>query len=431
MDREELASVGKPDAPLLPTFPVLLTGLGLTAAAWLLGAALGESAPVLRAALIALGVTATAAGVAAQLPHASQALEGRLGAAGLWLLLTAELTLARYALDPAWDSIALLARFAIVATVLAAVVTALPRPWRRLALSLLILFHFAGIGVAVVNVPPPGGNVPWLASQLWTRVYRPYLTVTNLNNGYHFYAPEPGPCALVWFRVEFADGATRWVRIPDHKAVRSHLERRRYGSLATALGQPAPTPEKALRELTERRMEAGWGHNPPIPPGDMPMQMQYREPMLQGKMLLSSYARFITRTTAHPEGKDVPAVKVKIYHVEYHNPPVEHFHAGRPPLDPTLYSPFYEGEYDTQGNLTPACFRLRLDAQGREVERWQDPFLYWLIPILRRTDDRPAVQQDPTVPKVEPRGPERWSDEGRVVNFVRIHAGDKDEEAVP
>ena len=45
---------------------------------------------------------------------------------------------------------------------------------------------------------PPNGDAPFVSEQIWHRVARPYLQLTVLNNGYHFYAPEPGPAALVW-----------------------------------------------------------------------------------------------------------------------------------------------------------------------------------------------------------------------------------------
>ena len=62
-------------------------------------------------------------------------------------------------------------------------------------------------------------------------------------------------------------------------------------------------------------------------------------------------------------------------------------------------------------------------------ERIQDPLLYWVVPILR-VADRPDE-----VPEVGPNRhegePGVWGSQGRVMNYVRIHAGDKNEESVP
>ena len=385
MDREELASVRVPDAPLFPPFPVLLTGMGVIAAAWLLGAALHGGAPVLRALLITTGVLAVGAAMAAQLPSAGSSLEGRLGGAGLWLLGAAVTVVARFALDPAWDSIALLFRVATLVTVIGAVVTALPNRWRKLAISLLIVFQLGGLATAVLNVPPPGGNPPWVVRQLWYRVYRPWLTLTNLNNGYHFYSPEPGPCALVWFRVEFADGATCWRRIPDHKTCQTHLQDAAGMAPWPRRWASAPTPPEVLEKLGERRLQAGMAHEPPIPPLPptvMPLGTQYREPMLPGKMMLASYAlvhdarrRPARKVRAGDRREDLPC--------RVSQPDGRGFPGGRDPLDPTLYSAFYEGEYDPEGNLKRSSLLIQRNAEGREIGRIQDPFLYWLIPIVR------------------------------------------------
>jgi hypothetical protein len=435
--RERGAAAIEPATPLLPPFPVLLVGLGAIAVAWLLAAVL-PGAVLLRAVSLALGVIAVGTALALHLPHAGADVESRLGSAGMWLAAVVTTVVARLALDPAWDSIALLFRVMTLVCVLAAVLTALPAGWRMLAISLLIVFHFAGILIAITLPPPINGTTPWVSAQLWTRIYRPYLTLTNLNNGYHFYSPEPGPCALLWFRVEFADGASCWVRVPKHDECRNHLERRRYGALATSIGQSEPIPPGALQPLIARRLEAGNTHKPPIPPGDSFLPAQYREPGLQGKMLLASYARYVARKTKHPAEGAAAVTGVKIYYVEYHNPPVEHFQAGRDPLDPTLYAAYYMGEYDVRGELKPECFRVRRDDKGQVVERVQDPFLYWLIPIVRvpseqaghsTSEDIPGML--PGAPRSDKQMPGAWAGEGRIINYVRIHAGDKDEESIP
>ena len=126
---------------------------------------------------------------------------------------------------------------------------------------------------------------------------------------------------------------------------------------------------------------------------------------------------------------------MKIYHVEAHNPQVDNFQAGQGPYDPELYLAFYQGEYDAEGNLKPSCLQIQRNAEGREIGRIQDPFLYWLIPIVR-VPDRPegeTMQEDPTVPKAPKRGPEPYKGEGKIINYVYIHAGDKDkdQETVP
>jgi hypothetical protein len=449
MDREALVHPVDADPPLLPPFPILVAGLGLIGAAWLM--ARGFPGPaVIRVLFLVVGLVAVGAALALHLPRTGTSSEGRLLSGGLWVLAAVAGLIARDALDPDWDrppvglpqgSFSLLLMIAALVAMVAAAITVLPPRGRMLAVSALILFHFVGILVAVVNVPPPGGAPPWLAHQLWMRVYRPYLTITNLNNGYHFYAPEPGPCALLYFRVEFADGYAKWVRIPDHPNCTSHVERRRLGALATSVGQSMPVPQQRLDRLIQRRHgDLVLPDDPPmavsprdIPPGNMPMQAQYREPGVTGKMLLSSYAGHVARTTEHPLSP-TPVTGVKVYLVEFHNPLVQDFAEGQDPLDPILYLPYYMGEYDANGKLKPSSVRFRRNAEGQIVEGIQDPLLYWLIPIFRLPPNPEGKDALPPPGSPYPSGkPAPAVTQGKLKNFVYIHAGDKDrsEEALP
>src|SRR6187455_2513655 len=82
-------------------------------------------------------------------------------------------------------------------------------PWSvktRLIASALILFH-----VTAVFWPPftaatqtDNGSSPFAEGIMaWLR---PYTSFMHLDHGYAFFAPNPGPCHLVHYKVEFADG---------------------------------------------------------------------------------------------------------------------------------------------------------------------------------------------------------------------------------
>jgi hypothetical protein len=153
--------------------------------------------------------------------------------------------------------------------------------------------------------------------------------------------------------------------------------------------------------------------------------MQYREPPPMVKLLLSSYARFLAKHTPHPKGADAKVTGVKLYSVEYYNPPVEHFKAGREPLDETLYIPYFVGDFHPDGHLKPEIY-LAMQKEVGPPEITQDAFLYWRIPILKELNVPPPA---PGLPR--PPTPPPWEAEGKIRNFVRVHAGDTEEGPLP
>lgn len=416
------------EGPLVSVRYALGVGLGLVGVVGVWGMAADAAAPALRALLAVVGLTAAGAGMASSLARSRRDLEGRMLCAALWLVAAAALYVVRLGLGTHFDSFQPLLLALTVACFLGAGLYAMPARWRAAGGLLLIGLHFAAILTACTVVPPPNGPSPFWANHLWTRASRPWLQLTLTNNGYHFYAPDPGPAQLMWFRVEFADGETAWVRFPDHAKVGSEIERRRFGQLASNASATTP-PTSDFEALRRRRIEAGEKHVPPIPmvyadPGDQ--TNEYHEPARQSLILIASFVRRVAATAEHPEGKKSDVKRVKVYRADYYNPPVQHFHAGRSPFDPTLYAAYYMGEYQPDGTLSESSLRVkRREGDQAVVERVQDPFLYWQLPIVRVPEDEKADQ---------PRRPNdgQWQAEGRLMNYVKIHAGDKkDMEANP
>jgi hypothetical protein len=290
----------------------------------------------------------------------------------------------------------------------------LPRPARRAVVSVFIVLHFGGMATAALSAPP----TPWLASQLWSRFYRPYLEFMYLNNAYHFYSPEPGPPSLLWFCVEYVDGGgrhfTHWKKVPDIDEYGRHsyplglvyqrrLSLSQFTEPSDRSAYTLPGPDgvpRLLRIQARRRMYAppDPGDTPPVPvvgPRPLPPEMlgkedpvlpeqvpaerkvpfhpeiprenQFQPPTVFAKKLAESYARYTT-ALPHPEHPDWRAVKVKIYRVVHVIPPAKHIGEGADPCSPVYYLPYYLGEYDRDGKLT------------REAEN--DPLLYWLVPAL-------------------------------------------------
>ena len=417
----------EPATPLLSPWPILAAGLAAVAVGWVWSLVAGGAGEPLRFGLILAGLVAVGAAVALRLSHTGSTRDERVVSAGLLVLAAVAAALARAALE-AYDSAALVLQIAVFVALAAAVLTALPPGPAAVVLGAAALLHFGAIATAIVLVPAPGGGPPWLALQAYTRFYRPWLEVTHLNNGYHFYSPEPGPVTLLWFQVKYADGTTRWVRIPDHARSRSGLNTRRWGGLSTSTGQTMPLTGPAAEQLINRRVEAGQKHKPPIPPAPLDqvaLPLQYREPMLSVKMLTASYARYVAATTPHPTDPGQAVVGVKVYRADYNQARPEQVHAGIGFLDPTLYQVYYQGEFAPDGTMKDSCLKIRFNKKGEVLERTQDPFLYWLLPIVRE----PKGELPPLGPTGErpPLGPAN----SHVRNYFRIHAGEQGEESVP
>jgi hypothetical protein len=315
-----------------------------------------------------------------------------------------------------WETIQLFLAVLAAVCLAAAPLMVVPQKIRRRVLSLLVLLHFGGITTAVLATPP----VPWLVSEIWTRVFRPYLEFMYLNNAYHFYAPDPGNASYVWFRLQYLDENEKvhghWVKIPEFDENGRHvyptgLEYSRYLALSersTYLDQtPLPlyeiVKEKGQMQVApagylKRRQRHSPGYTPmvgeivprdglivPLNP-DIPLQQQYQVPSREVKDLMESYARHVCRIP-HPEHPEWRIFGVKIYRVLHLIPSdsdaLKYFLDGGDPREPVFYRPFFMGEYDCDGNLVDA----------------NEPFLYWMLPIIQDA-------------------------QGRVMDFARKHAGD-------
>jgi hypothetical protein len=308
---------------------------------------------------------------------------------------------ASWAIDEDWDTARLaLALLTLVAAV-AAVLVLLPRIVSRVIVSAVILIHFGAILTAVTSVPPQ----PWLSNYLWTHFYRPYVEFMYLNNAYHFYSPEPGPTTLVWFYAQYDDGTMRRFEMPRREDHALTLEYQRRLSLTESVNQLlAPLPA-VPQETRYRRLQAGQEDGIPLHP-EVAENMQYRIPSPFSQRMLQSYARHIAGWASRVE-PDRKLVGIKIYRVMHSLMTPRDVALGRNPEDPALYFPYYQGEFDSHGKL----------------KKPDDPYLYWLLPIIRypETDDpRDRAQRVPQ---------ETAKPQSRVLNCLNVHlAIDQDEE---
>jgi hypothetical protein len=260
-----------------------------------------------------------------------------------------------------WDSARLLVLVLTAIAGLACVVVILPHVARRIVLSLLVLFHFGGIVTAVTNVPPN----PWLSNLAWAYVYRPYLEFFYLGNAYHFYSPDPGPGIQIWFYVQYEDGAEQQYLVADRDETPLKMEYQRRISLAESVNQKAVLP--LTRERINARVEAGLIDGINFHP-DIAQLAQYipATPWYSAR-LLESYVRYVARHATHPTGADRKIAGIKVYRAEHDIIRPNLLVARVDPESPWLYRPYYLGDFTADGELKDP----------------NDPYLYWLIPIVK------------------------------------------------
>ncbi|HTU23482.1 MAG TPA: hypothetical protein VMG10_35930 [Gemmataceae bacterium] len=434
-------------------WPILLAGLACT----VFGLVLSKTPLVpLRLLLLGAGILLASIAVARRLQSTSwQHLEDRVESAAL-LVATAFLALLIwFNMEPSWDSGSTFLIAVIAVALVGAFLVLLPRTARRIVVVALVVFHFGGILTAVTSVPPRNEAPPWIAMQLWTRVYRHYLFFAYLTNAYHFYSPDPGPPTLLWFHVEYADGSARWIKIPSRHASPVGLYHQRMLAAAESAYNPIPglplgdseaianweklfkrkyellpgIPHDTAVEMLSRRQNA-YKLVPFVDPDDLdekgqprpaPLMMlpedigiQFSEPQETARWLLSSYARHIAHTSPDPNNSHNPVQAVRIYRVVHTLISPRELDEGRDPLDPTRFVPHYMGKYDLEGRL--------LDPK--------DPYLFWHVPMSVRV---PARFPEPGTFDQTAAGPvmgiprkDKPDEPMKSIDFLEIHATQSD-----
>lgn len=119
----------------------------------------------------------------------------------------------------------------------------------RLIVSLVLVWHFAGIFLAALSIGPSSELVIGIA-QNWPMQW--YLDALYLNQGHSFFAPDVGPGHLM--RYELFDAGGRVVaqgEIPSTKEYWPRLRYHRHFMLADQAG--LPSPDKNYSDLWQRK----------------------------------------------------------------------------------------------------------------------------------------------------------------------------------
>jgi len=291
-------------------------------------------------------------------------------------------------LPNSWDSVQLFFGVAASACLIGAIWTRLPRKVTFSLVMLGIAYHFAAIMSAVTSPPP----TPWITDQYWARVARPYVQFAYMNNAYQFYSPDPGPACQIWACIEYktetpdspdAPEAAKdydWVYVVNRKQDYIDplgLTYYRRLSITENLTQSAPagyTPsqQEENTKIAARRDLAARKGFPRTFPVD---NIEYRLPNhLITRQVLPSYARHMIHSLGRP-GKEVKSIKIyRVVHTTISlnlfrgfDPSTGEALPGTSPYDPSLYLPFFQGEYDPNGRLKDST----------------EEMLFWYVPVLR------------------------------------------------
>jgi hypothetical protein len=190
----------------------------------------------------------------------------------------------------------------------------------RALISVLVVAHFAAILTAVAAVGSQTFPAPPLVLAAY-RIVEPYLRLAYLNNGYRFFAPNPGPVSLLWFRARHADGTVRWTEWPGPPAGWRGIPYQRRLSLAFLL-QAHLGPGGPDRRVTV--------------PGPT------------GRELMGAFVRFVARRAP------APVDRVDVYLVAHRMRMPYETQMGWGPADLRLYPTIlYLGGHDAVGQPLP------------------------------------------------------------------------------
>ncbi|WP_169977022.1 hypothetical protein [Tautonia rosea] len=82
--------------------------------------------------------------------------------------------------------------------------------WARLGVSALVIWHGLAVLAAVLAAPPSSA-----LQQAVADLFRPYYRVADLGYSYRFYTAGAPPTPIVTALLEFEDGRSEEIRIPD------------------------------------------------------------------------------------------------------------------------------------------------------------------------------------------------------------------------
>jgi hypothetical protein len=379
--------------PIDRSWIFLLVGLALLGAAWMTRFS-EEGLIELRIALLVAGLALTYATVVQRLRRMTWTFPDRLESAAMVSVSILGAVAGLSAMDSGWTSGRMFFGGLFALTLVGAFLILLPPLARRVALSVVVVFHLGGIITAITVVEPPNSAAPWISQVLMARVYRPYLNLLYMTNAYRFYSPDPGTSSVMWFAVQYSDGQYKWIKVPNKADCPIGMTYQRLNALpeqtfTTILRFPPTDIELRADPTAERPPLGSWDevyrrrqngslheyapNHKPIPMVlDLDLIWQYQQPTDVSQQQIASLARHVWYLpTAQSEGATITSVKV--YRVKVNALTPYQLSKGRVPFDPIQMMPYFLGEFDKEGKILHP----------------KDPFLYWYLPVVRVSPNFP------------------------------------------
>ena len=172
---------------------------------------------------------------------------------------------------------------------------------------------------------------------------------------------------------------SQWVKLPNREDSPVNLHYQRLLSVSESCNSIIqPVPPDTLTAVTLCRLTIGRIHGIPPLRGE-PVSAQFQPPTdFSGKLTIPSAVRHIAhKYTTSPDDPTARLVSIKFYRVRRSIIQPGAMARGLSPLDEALNYPFYLGEFFPN---------------GENVNLFNDPYLYWLIPVYRDPrDDNPKT----------------------------------------
>jgi hypothetical protein len=238
----------------------------------------------------------------------------------------------------------------------------------RSVISIAIGLHFFAIFTTVVGSGNMRFPAPPLVENLrYQTAVNCYLESTFLTNPYRFYAPDPGPTNLMYFRLQYRDKVIRWVEMARREEFLMRIPYQRYMSLTMLLGGLGIVPDPTDRQLALLSPEA--------------------------QVCIPSYARHIVlhHSRYDAKGDPIPVDYVGVYYVDHYILQPWHIRANWQADDVRMYIATFLGDYAPNGE--------RVDSARPKAVRF--PNVEHLLAKTLITDAVPLVKGVPAEKRLE------------------------------